>query len=433
MTNANETTNLEQPAGSIAADLNARTIGVAAEEIFHPFATLFPPMDQESYTQLKADIEVNGQIEPIIMFGGLVADGRHRYSACVDLEREPVTVEWDGTEEELERVVVAKNLMRRHLTLEQRAAIAIRMTALPWGANKYTIGQAVKGGAQRQQDIARMTKVSPETVQRRKFIEKQGIPALRNAVDSGAIPIRTGRAIAKLDPHEQEIEVAKSLTPEERKDVEYKYGAMRKLGSHKRRKRTQEEIDAKKRNPGALPKGGNFGLAIFDLPWDYGCDAKSSNCDPNFHYETMGMDKICALPVNEILHSTAIVALWCTSFHLQDCLSRVLPAYGLNYAGIATWDKGVKRAVVGGGLVRQFAEYVVFAKKASPGQPKHRQFPSVFQADVERTHSRKPDILHEWFEENYPEITSRIELFGRRPRDGWACWGNDPAVVAEAV
>jgi N6-adenosine-specific RNA methylase IME4/ParB-like chromosome segregation protein Spo0J len=433
MANANKATNLEQQAGSIATDLDARAIGVPAEEIFHPLATLFPPMDQESYKQLKADIEVNGQIEPIIMYGGLVADGRHRYSACVDLEREPVTIEWEGTEEELERVVVARNLMRRHLTLEQRAAIAIKMAALPWGANKYTIGQAVKGGAQRQKDIARITKVSPDTVQRRKFIEMHGIPALRNAVDSGAIPIRTGCAIAKLDPREQAFEVAKYLSPEERKDVKIFNGGVRKVESHERRKRTQEEIDAKKRNPGALSKGGNFGLAIVDLPWDYGCDAKSSNCDPNFHYETMGMDEICALPVNEILHSTAIVALWCTAFHLQDCLSRVLPAYGLNYAGIATWDKGAKRAVVGGGLVRQFAEYVVFAKKASPGQPKHRQFPSVFQADVDRTHSRKPDILHEWFEENYPEITSRIELFGRRARDGWTGWGNDPALVDEAA
>ncbi len=42
-------------------------------------------------------------------------------------------------------------------------------------------------------------------------------------------------------------------------------------------------------------------------------------------------------------------------------------------------------------------------------------------------HSRKPEAVHEWVERLFPEETAetRLELFARRARAGWSCWGGD--------
>ena len=44
-------------------------------------ATLFPPMAEEEFAQLKADIAARGRLEPIWIHSGQVVDGRHRLSA----------------------------------------------------------------------------------------------------------------------------------------------------------------------------------------------------------------------------------------------------------------------------------------------------------------------------------------------------------------
>ena len=51
----------------------------------HPAADAWPMMDDVRYDELRADIELNGQREPITLCDGMILDGRHRYSACADL------------------------------------------------------------------------------------------------------------------------------------------------------------------------------------------------------------------------------------------------------------------------------------------------------------------------------------------------------------
>jgi hypothetical protein len=45
-------------------------------------------------------------------------------------------------------------------------------------------------------------------------------------------------------------------------------------------------------------------------------------------------------------------------------------------------------------------------------------------------HSRKPDDVHERIERMYPQA-SKIELFARRARKGWDCWGNETPGLAD--
>jgi site-specific DNA-methyltransferase (adenine-specific) len=62
----------------------------------HPAADAWPMMDAARLGELKADIEANGQREPITLCDGMILDGRNRYRACIDLDIEPVTREYIG-------------------------------------------------------------------------------------------------------------------------------------------------------------------------------------------------------------------------------------------------------------------------------------------------------------------------------------------------
>ena len=45
----------------------------------HPIAAIFPSMTDQEYADLKADIAANGLARGIILYEGMILDGRHRY------------------------------------------------------------------------------------------------------------------------------------------------------------------------------------------------------------------------------------------------------------------------------------------------------------------------------------------------------------------
>ena len=91
----------------------------------HEVALLFPPMTPEEYADLKADIDLNGLIEPIWTYKGSIIDGRHRYRACCELDKPFTTREWDG-KGSLDAFVFSLNLNKRSLETSQRAALSVR-------------------------------------------------------------------------------------------------------------------------------------------------------------------------------------------------------------------------------------------------------------------------------------------------------------------
>ena len=91
----------------------------------HPAATLFPMMQGIEFGMLVEDIDANGLREPIVVFQGLVLDGRNRLKACEVAGVEPRFVEWDGVGSPL-AFVLSRNLHRRHLNESQRSIIGAR-------------------------------------------------------------------------------------------------------------------------------------------------------------------------------------------------------------------------------------------------------------------------------------------------------------------
>jgi hypothetical protein len=87
----------------------------------HPVATLFPDLSPRDYAALREDIRQHGVKVPILVHGGEILDGRHRYRACRELGQRCPAVEWNGSHPWLE--VQSRNLLRRHLAKEQVCAI----------------------------------------------------------------------------------------------------------------------------------------------------------------------------------------------------------------------------------------------------------------------------------------------------------------------
>jgi ParB-like chromosome segregation protein Spo0J len=117
----------------------------------HPVATLFPDLSARDYEALREDIRQHGVKVPILVHGGEILDGRHRYRACRELGKPCPAVEWNGSHPWLE--VQSRNLMRRHLAKEQ--VCAIRKIAAERFPQIAAVIQAARSDARRRKAQAK--------------------------------------------------------------------------------------------------------------------------------------------------------------------------------------------------------------------------------------------------------------------------------------
>ena len=102
----------------------------------HPAADIFPVMTDDEFRALIEDIRRHGQLDPIVLLGGAILDGRHRYRACCEIGLEPIAVEWAGPIPSPVGFVISRNLHRRHLSTGQRSLIAARLANMPRGGDR---------------------------------------------------------------------------------------------------------------------------------------------------------------------------------------------------------------------------------------------------------------------------------------------------------
>ena len=90
-------------------------------------------LGEEELKELCADMEKNGLTDPITVYEGKILDGRNRATACEMLGIKPKTIEYTGNDPLA--FVLSKNLHRRHLTVSQRAVIAVEIANMQHGGN----------------------------------------------------------------------------------------------------------------------------------------------------------------------------------------------------------------------------------------------------------------------------------------------------------
>src|SRR6201993_949434 len=143
-------------------------------------------------------------------------------------------------------------------------------------------------------------------------------------------------------------------------------------------------------------------------------------------YDTMTLDEITALPVEELATPTAHLYLWCPNALLPDGLE-VMKAWGFSYKSNIVWHKVRKDGGSGGRGVgfyfRNVTELILVGVKGKSARtlaPGRRRVNLL--ATRKREHSRKPDEQYEIIETCSPGPF--LELFARGNRKGWTTWGN---------
>lgn len=92
---------------------------------FHPISEIWPMMSDEQLTNLAANIKINGQLNPIWLYEGMILDGRNRWKACELAGISPATQRYNG--ENPVAFAFSQNEERRHLSSGQRAALAVEL------------------------------------------------------------------------------------------------------------------------------------------------------------------------------------------------------------------------------------------------------------------------------------------------------------------
>ena len=145
------------------------------------------------------------------------------------------------------------------------------------------------------------------------------------------------------------------------------------------------------------------------------------------HYETMSLEDICNLPVQQIADKNCYLFLWATSPTLKEAL-QVMESWGFTYKIVAfVWSKTNRnnnREKLGvGWYTRTNHEFVLLGTKGSL-ERKSRKVRQWLKAPA-TIHSKKPNVIRERIIQLYGDVP-RIELFARTKIPNWDCWGNDP-------
>jgi N6-adenosine-specific RNA methylase IME4 len=167
--------------------------------------------------------------------------------------------------------------------------------------------------------------------------------------------------------------------------------------------------------PPPLPTGP-FRTIVADPPWFYARDDDPSHrgaCP----YPTMTVPEICAMPVAGLAADDAILWLWTTNPNVRAAY-QVIDAWGFEERTILTW---VKPHFGCGHWLRGQTEHCIMAVRGRPTITLSNQATALHAPAPEHRHSRKPDEFYQLVESLCPG--SKLELFCRHPRPGWASQG----------
>lgn len=178
----------------------------------HPLSFAFPAMTAQEYQDLRDSVEVNGVLNPITIFEGMVLDGWHRYKAANESNMDCPEVELEDWIDPKD-FVLAQNKNRRHITVAQLAMATTQV--YEWYPNGVTASSAPSAEVTKTTaQMADISGVSKRTIEQAKFVLKNASAEIQEAVKSGKIGLKKAQAISKLPKDQQAAAINKALPKE---------------------------------------------------------------------------------------------------------------------------------------------------------------------------------------------------------------------------
>lgn len=184
--------------------------------------------------------------------------------------------------------------------------------------------------------------------------------------------------------------------------------------------------------------GRKYDIIYADPPWKQTRGGKK-NVRQNSSGKPLDYPVCSLLEIEEHLRQAdsltegdSVLFLWTIDKYLFEA-QQIAEMLGYKLHARMIWDKvtGIPAAFT----VRYGHEYLLYMYKGklTPVAKEERgKIHTVFREKVQK-HSQKPDIAYEIIERLYPSQL-KIELYARRSRPGWDCWGNQaPGNYEEAL
>ena len=178
----------------------------------------------------------------------------------------------------------------------------------------------------------------------------------------------------------------------------------------------------------SFTNGKKYRTIYADPPWQF--QNRTGKVAPEHkrlrRYETMTLDEIKSLPVQETADEKSHLYLWVPNALLPEGLE-VMKAWGFDYKTNIIWEKvrgdGQPDGRGVGFYFRNVTEILLFGIHGSNNRTLQ---PGRSQVNILRTmkreHSRKPDEIIPIIEGCSPG--PYLELFARGNRPGWDMWGD---------
>lgn len=355
------------------------------------FQALCPPLTEEELDGLKKDVETRGCLDALKVWNGILVDGHNRFQICEVKNIPYKTTEMSFPSRDAAKIWIIQNqFSRRNLSPYQRAELALVLKPLIAGQAKERQIQGgkekvVQKSAQAPEEnktrvvVARAAGISHDTLSKAEVIAAKAPEEVKAALRSGATTINK----VFTDMHRQE--------------------------------RKAQAIEAVK-EAAKLPDT-KYRVIYADPPWQYGDSGYGSGA-AEFHYPTMPLADICALPISEMALSDSVLFIWVTSPMLWEGME-VIKAWGYKYKASFVWDKG--KPFIGHYNFVQH-ELLLVATKGSC-IPEIKQLPNSLVSLCRESHSTKPEEFRKMIDSLYPS-GKRVELFARKKVAGWDSWGN---------
>lgn len=165
-----------------------------------------------------------------------------------------------------------------------------------------------------------------------------------------------------------------------------------------------------------INKTKKYHTILADPPWGVPSQrGKNSHRSAESHYELMSLERIKAMPVQDLAEENSHLYLWIPNALLQEGLD-VIKAWGFTYRSPIYW---IKPRLLLGNYFRNASETCLFATRGKAPVKFHGQPNWIFCP--QQRHSQKP-------EEQYAVIRRMsygpyLELFARHREPDFDCWG----------
>lgn len=390
--------------------------------IDNEFKKLLAPLLSDEREELERNILARGCLDPLKAWQGVLIDGHNRYEICTKhaLPYKVTELSFNDRDDVIDWII-DNQIGRRNLTQQQ--------TSYYRGVKYERLKKRQGGRSDREFGVEEIA--TPKTAD--VIAEQHGVS--ERTVRNDAAYARAIDAIAETAGEEVKQQILTSELNVTKKDVlnlaskpaEKQAAVLEKIVSGEAKSMRDAERLTRKAETAksAIMPSGKYRVIYADPPWKYGDGLTENYGGTQYHYPSMSIDELCAMPIKEIAEDNAVLFMWVTSPLLEECFP-IIRAWGFKYKSSFVWDK-IKHNMGHYNSVRH--EFLLVCTRGSCTPDEKTLIDSVQSIERTNKHSEKPEEFRRIIETIYNH-GSKLELFARQNHEGWFIYGNQLSAVS---